>query len=341
MGQSDFRLDAYRIISDNLRRVRAVLRQALEQLHGPHWEAVIEPMDRRTFLAQRREREISINWRRATADDLLEYGNFSDLYEFVAADKRLLERFATVARDEEVLRLRFLEIDSIFNRVAYARPISESEMELLINFDERLRRLGDGATVAQEIVGDVPVHPPLRETSPAPSMPPAQGFAAAPTAPTPSPAAQPPSRPHAAPTNTPAAPTPATPSPPPPPVPPSAVSPSRMKEALQAGDEVTVLTGLYGEVTAIADGLWSDTSCPSPRLWEMVRESTWYSENFTPLGLKPLSDFYDLAHTARGRLLDGMSRKQLQDFLKEHNFAQILLALRDLFRSRLPSRPPN
>ena len=124
-------------------------------------------------------------------------------------------------------------------------------------------------------------------------------------------------------------------------MPPAAVSPSRLREALAAGDEATVLAGLYGEVTAIADGLWSDTSCPSPRLWEVVRESSWYSENFTSLGLKPLSDFYDLAHSARERLLTGISRKQLQDFLKEHNFAQILLALRDLFRSRLPNRPPN
>ncbi len=343
MGQTDFRLEAYRIISDNLTRIRAVLRDALQQLHGPGWEAVIEPVDRRTFLAQRREREISINWRRAAADDLLQYGNFSDLYEFVAADRRLLEYFAAVARDEEVLRLRFLEIDAIFNRVAYARPISESEMELLINFDERLRRLGDGAA-GQDVVVDVPVTPPQQEAAPVTPPPVGQRSPAPPTARAASPAtaAEPPSPPQPASANTPAAPTPTSAPPaPPPPVPPAAVSPSRLREALAAGDEGTVLAGLYGEVTAIADGLWSDTSCPSPRLWEVVRESSWYSENFTSLGLKPLSDFYDLANSARERLLTGISRKQLQDFLKDHNFAQILLALRDLFRSRLPNRPPN
>lgn len=119
------------------------------------------------------------------------------------------------------------------------------------------------------------------------------------------------------------------------------ISPSRLREALQSGDDVTVLAGLYGEVTAIADGLWSDNSCPSPRLWELVRESPWYSENFTALRLKPVSDFYDLANSARERLLEGISRKQLQDFLKEHNFAQILLALRDLFRAHLPGAATN
>ncbi len=345
MGQNDYRVDAYRIISDNLTRIRAVLREALEQLHGPRWEEVVEPMDRRTFLAQRREREVNINWRRATAEDLLQYGNFSDLYEFVAADRRLFERFAAVARDEEVLRLRFLEIDAIFNRVAYARPISESEMELLINFDERMRRLGAGPTAA-EITVEVPVQPPREEAAASSPPPPAESFARrSPTSPAARGAASGSAEPQAAPQSsaaaTPAAPAAAAAAPAAPLIPPAAISPSRLKDALQAGDDVTVLTGLYGEVTAIADGLWSDTSCPSPRLWEMVRESSWYSNNFTSLGLKPLSDFYDLANTARGRLLDGISRKQLQDFLKEHNFAQILLALRDLFRSRLPSTPAN
>lgn len=345
MGQNDFRLEAYRIISDNLTRIRTVLRQALQQLHGPGWEDVVEPVERRTFLAQRREREMSINWRREATDDLLEYGNFSDLYEFATADRRLLELFTPGAREAEVLRLRFLEIDAIFNRVAYARPISDLEMELLINFDQRLRRLGEGTTPA--ITVDVPVESPppaaAQQTPPpqtappdgqhAPAPPPPKAAATARTETPPAstaPPATPPAAPAAAPMGSPAS-----------PVPPMAVSPSRLREALQAGDNGTVLAGLYGEVTSIADGLWADTSCPSPRLWEMVRESNWYSDNFTALNLKPLSDFYDLANTARQRLLDGTSRKQLQDFLKEHNFAQILLALRDLFRTHLPASPPN
>lgn len=346
MGQNDYRLEAYRIISDNLNRVRAVLRDALQQLHGAAWEGLVEPMDRRTYLGQRRDREVSINWRRATADDLLQYGNFSDLYEFVAADGRLIERFAALARDAEVLRLRFLEVDAIFNRVAYARSISDSEMELLVNFDERLRRLGDGAT-AGHLTVEVPV-----DSQPEPVAPPTLLPPTTPPSAQPSPAPPAGSGARAVPAGVQSAPVPAAadtaagpaaaaPASAGASIPPAAISPSRLREALQAGDEGTVLAGLYGEVTSIADGLWSDTSCPSPRLWEVVRESSWYSDNFTSMGLKPLSDFYDLANTARGRLLDGSSRKQLQDFLKEHNFAQILLALRDLFRSRLPASPPN
>lgn len=346
MTTTDYRLEAYRIITDNLTRIRGVLREALQQLHGPGWEAVVEPSDRRTFLAQRREREISINWRRTTVDDLLQYGNFSDLYEFVAADRRLLQHFAALASNEEVLRLRFLEVDAIFNRVAYARSISDSEMELLINFDERLRRLLDLPSAAPMAV-EVPLHSPPQTPSakapPSQPEPPAgQKPETRPPAPEKAPAAPqepPPPEPRAKDTATrPSAPTAGPPGPTPPP---AMISPSRLREALQAGDDSTVLAGLYGEVTAIADGLWSDSSCPSPRLWEVTRESSWYSENFTRLRLKPLSDFYDLVNSARERLLDGMSRKQLQDFLKEHNFAQILLALRDLFRAHLPGAATN
>ncbi len=346
MTTTDYRLEAYRIISDNLTRIRAVLREGLQQLHGPGWEAVVEPADRRTYLAQRREREISINWRRATTDDLLQYGNFSDLYEFAAADQRLLQRFATLASNEEVLRLRFLEVDAIFNRVAYARSISDSEMELLINFDERLRRLFDGAPAGDTAV-EVPLAPPppapATKVSPPPPEPPTASRAevrpkAQENSP-PDPQVTPSPEPGAAQ----AAPRPSAPTVPPPGTtpPPAMISPSRLRDALQTGDNATVLAGLYGEVTAIADGLWSDNSCPSPRLWELVRESPWYSENFTTLRLKPLSDFYDLANSARQRLLEGISRKQLQDFLKEHNFAQVLLALRDLFRAHLPGPPTN
>lgn len=342
MTKDEYNLEAYRILCDNLHRIRTVLRRALHTLHGDHWEAVAEPGDRRTFLAQRREREQSINWRRTTSDDLLQYGNFSDLYEFVASDRRLFELFATVAKDLEVLRLRFLEVDAIFNRVAYARPISDSEMELLVNFDERLRRLADGHDVKVD-VAEMPLgtaSQPQPPTSPPPQPTPTEATAQGPS-PFPerrSPKSADPAAEKAKgegistqPTTAPAG----------SPVAPITVSPSRLREALQNKDHATILAGLYSEVTSIADGLWSDSSCPSPRMWETVRESAWYSENFTTLGLKALSDFYDLAEAARLRLLEGMSRKQLQDFLKERNFAQMLLALRDLFRARLSQPPPN
>ena len=71
------------------------------------------------------------------------------------------------------------------------------------------------------------------------------------------------------------------------------------------------------------------------RAWEKVRESTWYREQFAKLGLKPISDFFGLFDSAREKSISGASRTQLQDFLKEHNFVQVLLALKELFRQHV------
>jgi hypothetical protein len=105
-----------------------------------------------------------------------------------------------------------------------------------------------------------------------------------------------------------------------------------MSGALAEHNDGAVLLALYGEITAIADGLWNQSTPPFPVVWEKVRESDWYHKRFAPLGLKSVSDFYGLVDEARIRLSSGASRAELQDLLKERNFAQILLALRELFR---------
>jgi len=97
-----------------------------------------------------------------------------------------------------------------------------------------------------------------------------------------------------------------------------------------------VLTALYQEVTALADGLWNGSiTSLQTRAWERVRESIWYNENFVKLGLRPISDFFGLFDAAVERTRAGASRNDLQDFLKDHNFVQVLLALKDLFRRHM------
>lgn len=350
MPADDLNLDAYRIISANLFRVRNALRLALQELHGPDWEDKVEPEDRRVFLTQRREREINVNWRRSDHPDILDYGNFSDLCEFVSAHPELLKRFGVLARDPELLRLRFLELDTLFNRVAYARPLSEAELELLISFDDRLKRLDEPPASKPSARPSQPAttagaHQAAEASSSGSSKATAQAEAPAapheeepPPAPEPRPAT-PADRPQddvapvAAPVARGAAAAPRSRTADRKPLP--SVTMARLREALDKGDEQTILTAVYSEVTSLADGLWSDSSPPTPRVWEALRESDWYSEHFVDLGLKPVSDFYDLAGTARQHMLDGTSRRELQEFLKEHRFAQVLLALRDLFRQRL------
>jgi hypothetical protein len=345
MPSSDLNLDAYRILSDNLSRVRHAVRTVLCEIHGPDWEEEVEPEDRRVFLNQRREREINVNWRRSDHSDILDYGNFSDLCEFVSANPVLLKRFSVLARDPELLRLRFLELDTLFNRVAFARPISESELELLISFDDRLKRL-DTEPPARGAAKEAPPEARPAAQPEASAVRPSPAKTEAPAGPAPMEPAEPATEKESAtvaaaeeaneaPTHT--SPrkveTPRRRNSEQKPLP--SVSMARLREALSEGEEQTILTAVYAEVTALADGLWSDSSPPNPRVWEALRESDWYSQHFVDLGLRPVSDFYDLAGTARERMLEGTSRRELQEFLKERRFAQVLLSLRDLFRQRL------
>ena len=52
----------------------------------------------------------------------------------------------------------------------------------------------------------------------------------------------------------------------------------------------------------------------------------------TKLGLKPISDYYEIISKVDEKMRDGISKEDLQQYLKESNFAQILLALRDMFQ---------
>ena len=48
-----------------------------------------------------------------------------------------------------------------------------------------------------------------------------------------------------------------------------------------------------------------------------------------------IRDFYDLVQRCRERSGDGPDSDVAQEFLKENNFAQLLLSLRDFFKSQL------
>jgi hypothetical protein len=104
------------------------------------------------------------------------------------------------------------------------------------------------------------------------------------------------------------------------------------EDALDAGDSTIILRELYKEVTGIAEGIWTKEIPPPARVWEKISVSSWYEENFSQLGLRPASDFYDIIGKVDRRMREGSSKEQLQDYLKEANFAQILLALRDMFQ---------
>jgi hypothetical protein len=111
------------------------------------------------------------------------------------------------------------------------------------------------------------------------------------------------------------------------------VGPKKLAEALSTNDHRTVLRELYREVTSIAEGVWSSEVTPAPLVWEQVTSSDWYERNFSRLGLQPLSVFYEVTAKVDKKVRAGAERRELQEFLKETNFAKTLLSLRDMFQA--------
>jgi len=112
-----------------------------------------------------------------------------------------------------------------------------------------------------------------------------------------------------------------------------AIGPEKLDEALSSNDHVAVLRELYREVTGIAEGVWSSEITPAPMVWDKVTASDWYELNFSRLGLQPLSVFYEVTAKVDKMVRAGADRKELQEFLKETNFAKTLLSLRDMFQA--------
>ena len=103
-------------------------------------------------------------------------------------------------------------------------------------------------------------------------------------------------------------------------------------EALENDDRTFILRALYQEITNTAEGIWSKDVLPMRRVWDKVSTSNWYEQNFSPLGLKPVSDFYEIMSKVDSQMRQGASKSDLQDYLKQSNFARVLLSLRDMFQ---------
>ena len=370
MGKLDHNLDAYRLAATALERLRTLVRRCLESEHGPGWPSSAIPDDPGRVLAQRRDREHSVKWNPSSATDLLDFAGFVNLHQILATHPRLSEAIARLVPEPQALRVRFLELDTVLNRIAYARPVSESDIELLLGFDERLRQLASelaaasaGAEPLAAVAGPGPAAterrtavPPDAAEPPSPSRP-----QPGPVPRVPSPAGEPAVEPReaAAGSHRAAPPEPATAragaarasggaagaapggaaagAPPPDG---AAAAAKELEGALRRGDDLAVLRALYQEITSLAEGLWGEAPAARTPAWDTVCESHWYRERFSALRLRVVSDFYDLLRAVGERRAGGGSRTELHDFLKERNFAQVLMDLREFFRPLLaPGRP--
>jgi hypothetical protein len=366
-------IDAYRIVSEILGELRMTVRQRLEQVHGEAWYKKGLPEEVFKRLIAAKEREKSIDWYEGQYQEIMDYAVFADLIEILEHKPEYFPSFMGLAPSTALLNARFLELDVMRAKLGRARPISETELSFLGTFHLRFRKAAQEAKEeegqlpppseptpeeSKEAVGPVPVPEP--EPKPTAVPPPDDapvsasrpqrrvqtGFnsstaASSAQADTKASNASPgvedetptkvlrdedsaaeqsgegaeaqPSQTIDESSNT--------------------VGPKKLEEALATNDHRTVLRELYREVTAIAEGVWSSEVTPAPLVWEQVTASDWYERNFSRLGLQPLSVFYEVTAKVDSKVRAGAERKDLQEFLKETNFAKTLLSLRDMFQA--------
>ncbi len=357
-------IDAYRIIADVLGELRDAVRLGLEREHGEKWyrkgmpEAVLER------LVAAKEREQAIDWYESQYQQIMDYAVFPDLLEIIEHNSNSFPEITGLAPSAALLNARFMELEVMRAKLGRTRPITESELSFLGTFHLRFRKaMADSRGVAK-----LSEQSPARESrsrertveeaeieevakAPDDTSKDRQGAKSKPAA------ADAGLRPPRRPVQTPskraaekdgekekrkkAPPTPddnepidvdddgddnasGDPSP--------EKGKKKLTQALAEGDNPAVLRELYREVTAIAESMWSSDVIPAPLVWDQVTGSEWYELNFSRLGLQPLSDFYDVISTVDKKLSAGIDKNELQDLLKEANFAKILLGLRDMFQ---------
>ena len=353
-------LDAYRILAEILSDLRRAIRTELEKQHGKDWFRKGLPEGVLDRLIDRKEKEKTIDWYESEYQEIINFATFSDALEVLEHNTTLVPFLRAIAPSAPLLHARLLELEVMRQKLALARSISENELVFLGTFHLRFHQAMEnvappGKTSSRESTkpeakdGDSAASAPEREdtgprpnpeadaerpeqpsekpekptelTGPRPVGKPKLRVGRGKTAEKRSPAVPPPAGPPAAVATGSAAPklaeVPVTPP---------------VKQALDDNDDRTVLRNLYREVTAIAEGIWGSDAPVAPSVWEKVRVHTWYEEKFSALGLKPLSDFYDIVEKVNKRMSNGIAKDELQTFLKDHNFAKVLLNLRDMFK---------
>ena len=149
-------IDAYRIVSEILGKLRLTVRQRLEQIHGEEWYRKGLPEEVFNRLVAAKEREKSIDWYEGQYQQIMDYAVFADLLEILEHSPEAFSSFTSLAPSAALLNARFLELDVMRAKLGRARPISETELSFLGTFHLRFRK---AAQEADEESDDVPPPP--------------------------------------------------------------------------------------------------------------------------------------------------------------------------------------
>ncbi|MEN8163973.1 MAG: hypothetical protein ABFS37_07585 [Acidobacteriota bacterium] len=332
-------LDAYRILAEILNDLRIELRQELEKIHGTDWFRPGLPPAVFDRLISTKEGSSAIDWYETEYQEIMDFAVFPDFFEILEHNRETFAALMELVPSPALFQARFLELESLRSKVGRARPVSEAELSFLMTFHKRFRRqlevhrsgVSKGKPVknsSEEISIETGEPEVGTEEAPEPSktMPD--------NPPTPPANITPPQRPamtgtetdpeeakeldeSKSPSNGAAE---------------STILTGPLSQVVSAGDSTAILRELFKEVTSLAESLWSSDVPPPQTVWKEVRVSSWYEENFSGLGLKPLSDFYEVISHVEERLGTGLAKHELQKMLEDANFAHILLALRDMFQ---------
>jgi hypothetical protein len=346
-------IEAFRIVGEILTTLRVSLRSGLEAGFGPRWFETA--MSRELFgrLVARKERERAVNSFNDSYFTLLDYADFLDLQEICLAHPQAAPFLKAFGGNPQIWQARFLELQSLRDKLAGLREVNDAEVSFLQHLVRRLNQTvpstngtePDRSVWGERSAASPAAASPREVASPSQSSdvpgPATQPGGAAPKA-SPADASPPVARPAAqlapiAPAADTTAPPPvARPAPVPGPAPDPA--PSRrsgngnggsedLDAALAGGDDKVVIAALYREVLKLSEHIM-DSRCPmaSP-IWDKVTESAWYSRRFSTLGLRPVSDFYNLYQAVRERIREGGTDQELQFFLQAHAFQQVVLAV--------------
>ena len=351
----DTNIAVYSTLVDILRAMRRALAAYLSEL-GPDWETVFFPDEVLQRLETRRAQRGTLSWSFDEKRPLIDFATFADLAQLAGARPEVAAPFAAMAPNAQVLQVRLLELAAVSEKVTLAHNTEEQDLVTVRSFAQRLFQvLGlpapttNGTTAPRG--APVPTGgAPATEGSPSPFGQGALANSAAgrvepapvrPATPAPAPVAhvwEPPSpvRKSSAPALT----QPGGAADVDRPHPAAVDSLPKVDEddlllALERGDSTVVLRALYREIMAAADSMWTRATIPKPRTWLVVRESAWYQDQFSTLGMRPVSDFYSMVESGIEAFGASAPHDKMQQFLTEHGFSQTLVALRDFFQRQL------